>query len=85
MACATFKKAVRAARKQSWNDFYQKLHANPSEMTAAVKWIHLRNCTNVTLSSPQGPEHAANNMADHLERVFSGSASPRLSPESNFL
>ena len=85
MACATFKKAVRAARKQSWNDFYQKLHANPSEMTAVVKRIRVCNCTNVTLSSPQGPEHTSNNMADHLEHVFSSSASPRLSPESNFL
>ena len=84
MACTAFKKAVRAARKQSWNDFCQKLHADPSEMTAVVKRIRLRNRTNVTLTSPQGAEQAANNMADHLERVFGGSVSARLSPESNF-
>ncbi|KAG2222789.1 hypothetical protein INT45_011599, partial [Circinella minor] len=84
MACTTFKKAVRAARKQSWNDFCQKLHADPSEMTAVVKRIRLRNRTNVTLTLPQGPEQAANNVADHLERVFGGSVSARLSPESNF-
>ena len=83
-ACTDFRKAVRAARQQSWHDFCHKLQADPSEMTAAVKRMRLRQRSSVNISSPDGPDQAAEDMASHLERVFGGSVPLRPSPEGIF-
>ncbi|KAL1932236.1 hypothetical protein VTP01DRAFT_9292 [Rhizomucor pusillus] len=80
-ACADIRKAVKGAQRQSWTEFCQKLHSDPTEMTSAIKRLRLRKRSNVTISTPQGPKQAADDMAAHLEQVCHGSVTLRISPD----
>ncbi|KAG0161873.1 hypothetical protein DFQ30_005117, partial [Apophysomyces sp. BC1015] len=79
--CAEFKRAVRAARASTWKQYVDKIRKGvASETASAIKRMRRNRRANVTLSSPEGPQHAANQMVDHLERVFGGSNSLRTTP-----
>ncbi|KAG0162030.1 hypothetical protein DFQ30_004400, partial [Apophysomyces sp. BC1015] len=81
-ACAEFTKAVRATRAKTWKVYCDKIRKGDAvEMASAVKRMRLNRRTNVTLSSPAGPQDAANQMVNHLERVFRGSVPLRTTPE----
>ncbi|OAD74232.1 hypothetical protein PHYBLDRAFT_144683 [Phycomyces blakesleeanus NRRL 1555(-)] len=72
--------AVRAARRQIWYDFCDKIQKAPSEMVSALKRMKIRQRSPISLTSPEGPLTAANNMIDHLENVFGGSTEIRTEP-----
>ncbi|KAI9005168.1 hypothetical protein CLU79DRAFT_882168, partial [Phycomyces nitens] len=78
--CQDLRKAVRAARRQSWYDFCEKIQKDPTKMLSAIKRMRMKQRFPISLASTKGPLVAANNMIDHLETAFGGSTDLRPGP-----
>ncbi|KAG1137016.1 hypothetical protein G6F38_011621 [Rhizopus arrhizus] len=72
-ARATVRRLITQRRRATWKDFCKRLASY--EYTKAISKISRirKNCTlKPTFSTPEGPQHAADTMASHLEKIFSG-------------
>lgn len=73
-AKAQFRLALTRRRAETWRTFCTKLdNGNFTAASATMKQIRRSRTIHPTFTHPEGPTAAANQMADHLEGIFSGS------------
>ncbi|RCH89806.1 hypothetical protein CU098_006659 [Rhizopus stolonifer] len=69
----SFTVKLKWQRRQSWNQFCEKLSSDLLEDTVAALSRMKKNRTRTpAFAHPQGPQVAANVMADHLQDIYAG-------------
>ncbi|KAG2191387.1 hypothetical protein INT47_013269 [Mucor saturninus] len=68
------KTAIQRRKNETWRDFTHTLSSQPYHLTLrAIKAMRNKRRSSPTYTSPKGPTHAANEMAQQLATTFDGS------------
>ncbi|WP_206526324.1 hypothetical protein, partial [Klebsiella pneumoniae] len=67
-----FRRAVKAAKRRSWNNFCASLEKDFSKAISTIARLKRRNLASSTYSHPDGPQASDTTMANHLTSVYSG-------------
>ncbi|KAG1148382.1 hypothetical protein G6F36_014828 [Rhizopus arrhizus] len=72
-ARAAVRRMITQRRRATWKDFCDRLASGDyTKTTSKISRICKNRTLKPTFSTPEGPQHAANTMASHLEVIFSG-------------
>ncbi|KAK4520598.1 Pyrimidine nucleotide transporter, mitochondrial [Mucor velutinosus] len=72
-ACNNLKKAIKAAKRRHWKKFCNNMSDSSSNQVYSVlKRLRKKHTTNHCFSHSEGPEVAANVMADYQRHIFGG-------------
>ncbi|CEG83631.1 hypothetical protein RMATCC62417_17514 [Rhizopus microsporus] len=70
---ATLRRLIHQQRRENWCRFcYRMTNGEYTKAISNTSRIRKHRTLRPTFSTPQGPQHAADIMASHLENVFSG-------------
>ncbi|KAG1110005.1 hypothetical protein G6F61_011080 [Rhizopus arrhizus] len=77
LACHYFNRDMKRRRRETWRQFCNKLSSGPLQETASiVRRVKRNRAITPTFNHPNGPQAAADTMANHLKQVFSGASLP---------
>ncbi|KAG1407940.1 hypothetical protein G6F60_001830 [Rhizopus arrhizus] len=72
-AHATVRRLITQRRRATWKDFCKRLAScDYTKAISKISRIRKNRTLKPTFSTPDGPQHAADTMASHLETIFSG-------------
>lgn len=72
-ACVKLKKAIKAAKRRHWKKFCNDMNeSSPNQVYSVLKHLRKKHTTNHRFSHSEGPEMAANVMADYLRQIYGG-------------
>ncbi|KAG0966415.1 hypothetical protein G6F31_004783 [Rhizopus arrhizus] len=72
-ARATVRRLITQRRRATWKDFCKRLAScDYTKAISKISRIRKNRTLKPTFSTPDGPQHAADTMASHLETIFSG-------------
>ncbi|KAG0771855.1 hypothetical protein G6F22_016148 [Rhizopus arrhizus] len=72
-ARATVRRLITQRRRATWKDFCKRLAScDYTKAISKISRIRKNRTLKPTFSTPEGPQHAADTMASHLETIFSG-------------
>lgn len=72
-ACVKLKKAIKAAKRRHWKKFCNDMsNSSSNQVYSVLKHLRKKHTTNHCFSHSEGPEIAANVMADYLRQIFGG-------------
>ncbi|KAG1135799.1 hypothetical protein G6F37_012515 [Rhizopus arrhizus] len=72
-ARATVRRLITQRRRAAWKDFCKRLAScDYTKAISKISRIRKNRTLKPTFSTPEGPQHAADTMASHLETIFSG-------------
>ncbi|KAG1290405.1 hypothetical protein G6F66_008674 [Rhizopus arrhizus] len=72
-ARATLRRLIHQRRPENWRRFcYQMANGEYTKAISKISRIRKHRTLRPAFSTPQGPQHAADIMASHIENVFSG-------------
>ncbi|KAI9243685.1 hypothetical protein EDC94DRAFT_630509 [Helicostylum pulchrum] len=73
---AKFRYQILVAKRLSWRDYCRSLTDDYTKAMSQIKYQKRKREQSSTFSHPEGPEKAANIMANHLEKVYDGQYLP---------
>jgi hypothetical protein len=71
-ATDAFRRAVKSARRQAYQNFCRAMERNPSKAMTTIKHLRRRRQDQPAFTTLEGPAAAAQTMADHLAMVYDG-------------
>jgi hypothetical protein len=72
-ACKAFKSELKKTKRKLWKQFCEKMTSLPAgDVYTVIKRIRKKHTTTKNYSHIDGPQAAANEMANHLSGVFGG-------------